>query len=68
MFDVRYVTVANAAELAEWCGGRLVTEKNDEDPGKTQPGINVPTDNGVERACVGDTIIEHKGSFSVQKN
>lgn len=68
MFDVRYVTAANAAELAQWCGGLLVTEKNDEDPGKTQPGINVPTANGVERACLGDTIIEHKGSFSIHKH
>lgn len=70
MFDVRTVTAANAAELAKWCGGRLVIEKNDEDPSKTQPGINVPTDliNGnATRACVGDVIIEHNGTFAVHK-
>ena len=67
MIDARVVTAANAAELAQWCGGRLVTEKNDEDPSKTQPGINVPTKNGVERACVGDVILENQGSFSIQK-
>lgn len=70
MYDVRTVTAANAAELAEWCGGRLVEEKNDQDPSKTQPGINVPIDliNGlVTRACVGDVIIEHNGTFKVQK-
>lgn len=71
MYDVRTVTAANAAELARWCGGRLVTEMNDEDPSKTQPGINVPIDfiNGVAaRASVGDVIIEHNGSFKVQKH
>jgi len=68
MFDVRHVTAANAAELAQWCGGLLVTEKNDETPEKTQPGINVPTSNGVERACVGDVIIENNGIFKVQKH
>jgi hypothetical protein len=68
MFDVRHVTAANAAELAHWCGGRLVEEKNDEDPSKTQPGINVPTGGTVTRACLGDVIIEHNGQFSVQKH
>lgn len=70
MYDARTVTAANAAELAKWCGGRLVTEMNDEDPSKTQPGINVPIDliNGIaDRACVGDVIIECNGIFSVQK-
>lgn len=70
MYDARTVTAANAAQLAEWCGGRLVTEKNDADPTKTQPGINVPIDliNGIgARASVGDVIIEHNGSFKVQK-
>lgn len=68
MIDARHVTAANATELARWCGGRLVEEKNDEDPSKTQPGINVPTKNGVERACVGDVILEKNGSFSIQKH
>lgn len=67
MYDVRTVTAANAAELAEWCGGRLVEEKNDQDPTKKQPGINVPVGDSAERACVGDVIIEHNGTFKVQK-
>lgn len=68
MEDARAVTAANAAELTEWCGGRLVTEMNGQDPGKTQPGINVPVVGGVARACVGDVIIEQYGLFRVQKH
>lgn len=68
MHDARTVTAANAADLAKWCGGRLVTEMNDEDPSKTQPGINVPVGwDTAERACVGDVIIEHNGTFAVHK-
>lgn len=67
MYDIRTVTAANAAELAEWCGGRLVTEINDEDSTKTQPGINVPVGDKVMRASVGDAIIGKNGLFMVRK-
>lgn len=67
--QARTLTERNAAELADWCGGRLVTEHDALDGSKTFPGINVPTKDGVERASVGDTLI-HKsdGTFEIYKN
>jgi hypothetical protein len=66
--EARTLTVRNADELAEWCGGRRVVQENALDSSVTTPGLNVPTNNGVQRAQVGDTIIHnHDGSFDIQK-
>jgi hypothetical protein len=68
MVDVRLVTATNAAELAQWCGGRLVQETDALDSSKSQPGINVPVGESVQRASVGDAIHEENGTFRVQKH
>lgn len=68
MIVARTVTAANAAELAQWCGGHLVTETDALDAEKSQPGINVLVGSeDVERASVGDVILEMNGSFQVRK-
>lgn len=54
--EARQLDVENAEELAEWCGGMLVEEINPDD--STQPGINVPTDNGNVRASLTDYILK----------
>lgn len=68
-FEARTLTAENAAELAEWCGGRLVTEIDALNHSATSPGINVPCGDEVERASVGDTILRNShGHFQVLKN
>ena len=63
--EARLLTMSVGDELAEWCGGLLVQERNSED-GYTQPGINVPTPNGNVRASLGDWILEYEGQFYVK--
>lgn len=65
--EARTVTKTNAAEIAHWCGGRLVTEHDALDPSVTQPGINVRTMNDeIERAHVGDMLIKNlDGTFRI---
>lgn len=51
----REVTAETAAEIAEWCGGKLVEEIG---PDNTLwAGINVPATFGVKRASEGDHVI-----------
>lgn len=57
--DARQLTRNNAQELADWCGGKVVTQHNAVDHDLTTPGVNVPTPEGVQRAQVGDTIIRY---------
>ena len=69
--EARTVTEKNAADLAEWCGGRLVTEHDALDENKTSPGINVPVWGGamVKRAHVGDTIVRQSdGTFQLHEH
>lgn len=67
--EARTVTEKNAAELAVWCGGRLVMEHDALDDDKSSPGINVPTRDGVGRARVGDMLIRtNDGKFDIIKN
>jgi hypothetical protein len=67
--EARSLTRENAAELAHWCGGRLVTEHDALDHESTSPGVNVPVGNDVERASLGDLIIHNNdGTFTVFKN
>jgi hypothetical protein len=66
----RTLNANNAAELAEWCGGRVVVEHDALDSDKTSPGINVPVGRGigVKRASLGDVIVQkHDGTFDVVK-
>lgn len=67
--EAKTLTVRNAEELADWCGGKLVLEHDALDDGKTSPGINVPCKGlSVKRASVGDMITRtHDGVFDVIK-
>lgn len=58
------LTKDNAAAVAKWCGGMVVTEKDALDEEKTFVGINIPTLEGVMRGSEGDYIIKGlKGEF-----
>lgn len=66
--EARNLTENNAAELAQWCGGRLAREHDALDHSQSTLGINVPVVDGVERASVGDTIIRRNdGQFEIFK-
>lgn len=66
--EARTLTENNAAELADWCRGRAVTEHDALSRDKSYPGINVPVGDGVQRASLGDTIIhKNDGSFEIFK-
>jgi len=69
MIDARTLTVNNSVELALWCGGLRIMQFDALDDSKPAiPAVNVPTDNGVQRAHIGDTIIQNPdGSFQIQK-
>lgn len=47
------LTEDNASEVAEWCGATLIEEIDPEFPDETQPGLNVPCPNGMQRASLG---------------
>lgn len=67
--EARTLNEKNAAALAHWCGGKLVTEHDALDDEKTSPGINVPVGDDVERASVGDTLIrKNDGTFEISRN
>lgn len=67
--EARILTAENANMLTAWCGGRQVNEQDALSPHINTPGINVPTNDGVKRASMGDTIIrKNDGTFEVFKN
>lgn len=56
------VSWATADDIAQWCGGRVVTEKGFNN--LEIPGINFPTLNGVDRASEGDYVVRNSsGTF-----
>ena len=62
------ITKDNCEEVAEWCGGEVVTEQHAMDSTVTYCGINVPTINGVERASESDFVIKNsRGEISVER-
>lgn len=62
----RQLFKSTADDIAQWCGGLLVTEIDPQDPGNTFVGINVPTQLGVERASQSDWVVKLKGgNFTV---
>lgn len=64
--ESRTLSVANAAEVAEWCEGVLVEEKDPFDSSKITPGINLQCGPDVKRASLGDTIVRYIcGTFDV---
>jgi hypothetical protein len=66
--DVRTLTRDNAKEIAQWCGGRVVTEHDALAHDVTSPGVNVPVGTEVERASLGDMVFQKDdGSFGVFK-
>lgn len=67
--EARTLTERNAEELAEWCGGKAVIERDALDF-TPSPGINVPVGKGlgVKRASLGDIIIrKDDGTFEVAR-
>lgn len=67
--EAKTVTEQNAAELAQWCDGRVVEEIDPFDDSVRRPGINVlchGQGGPVKRASVGQIIIrQHNGTFDV---
>lgn len=64
----RTLSGGNAHELALWCGGRVVVQHDALDHDSTTLGLNVPTNDGVQRAQIGDTVIRNRdGSFQIHK-
>lgn len=60
------VTADNAEAVRAWCGGFLVHEE-DVESGAKQPGINVPTFEGKDRASVGAYVVKDRiGGFTVR--
>lgn len=54
------LTPENVAEVATWCGGRVVEEAKSSDPYDVYIGLDIPTLEGVMRAEVssGDYVIK----------
>jgi len=68
MMDARTLTRSNAHEVAEWCGGRPVTQHDALDDSATYAAVNVPVGNEVERAQIGDVIIRNSdGTFRIDR-
>lgn len=66
--EARLVSASNIEEVAEWCGGVVVTEHDAFDHSITNPALNVGTIKDIERAHIGDTIIKnHNGTFQIWK-
>jgi hypothetical protein len=64
--EAKTLTADNAEELAAWCRGKAVVEHDALDDNKTSPGVNVPVGDGVERASLGDIIIQNNdGTFRI---
>jgi hypothetical protein len=66
--EARTVSERNIADVAEWCGGVIRKEHDAIDHSITNPALNLRTENGIERAHIGDTIIKNdNGTFQVWK-
>jgi hypothetical protein len=66
--DSRIVTIHNVDELSAWCGGRVVIQHDAQDDNTTWPAINVQTEEGVQRAQVGDMLMRnHDETFTIVK-
>lgn len=58
----------NAAEVAAWSGAGLVEEIDPEHPEEMQPGLNVTTPQGVERASLHMYVVKFGKSFWAVNN
>lgn len=58
----------NAAEVAAWCRGDVVEEIDPEHPDETQPGINIRTPYGMERASLHSYVVKYADQFFVGSN
>lgn len=66
--EARTLSSNNATELAHWCGGVVVPQYNALDDEKVAVAVNVPTEDGVQRAQPGDTIIEiYHNTFRIER-
>jgi hypothetical protein len=62
----RTLSELNAAEIAQWCQGSVVTEHDALDHDRTQPAVNVQCGDIVKRARLGDMVIrKNDGTFDV---
>lgn len=59
------VSLGSADWIAQQVGGTVVNEYG---PDGQQPGINVPTLDGPERACLDDFVVKHQnGKVEIMK-
>lgn len=66
--EARTLTHENAAEVAEWCNGKIVKEHDALNHSVTSPGINIQCGDEIKRASVGDVVIRKSdGTFEVYK-
>lgn len=63
MAKAKTLSQGNAEEIAEWCGGRAVVQHPAVGDGPTVTGVNVLTEEGVQRAQPGDTIISQQDGY-----
>lgn len=64
------LTENNAAAVAEWCGGKVVQEKDAVDEKITHWAVNFQGVDEVERAHAGDVLIfnHEKDAYEILKN
>lgn len=58
----------NAEAVAQWCRGELIEEISPEHPEEMQPGINVGTPVGSQRASLNMYVARYGRSFFVSHN
>lgn len=62
------ITVENIGQIAEWCGGKVVTEEDALNPSVTNPALNVDVAGTVKRVRPGDILIQnHDGTFQIHE-
>lgn len=58
------ITKSDAADIAAWCGGVVVSVPNPQDPTKPFVAVDVPIYGGVRRARELDWVLKQPGSFT----
>lgn len=59
------VMAANGEDIAKWCGGTPIEERNPFDPNNIMFGINLETPLGMKRATIGDMVVKQDNLFHV---
>lgn len=64
--DAMKLSADNVNEVAAWCGGQMVTEKDAVDSSSTFVALNIPTLDGVKRVSEGMYVVKSEhGNFRV---